>query len=74
VSAYRNISDLPTMAQPNAGVPELVDMKAVYRQTPEDMVSELPRLLDAGASIVGGCCGSTPEHIRYFRKLLDQRA
>jgi 5-methyltetrahydrofolate--homocysteine methyltransferase len=74
VTAYRKICNFPTMAQPNAGIPELVDMKAVYRQTPEDMVSELPNLLDAGASIVGGCCGSTPEHIKCFRKLLDKRS
>ena len=74
VEAYRKVSDLPTMAQPNAGVPELVDMKVIYRQTPEDMVRELPDLLAAGANIVGGCCGSTPEHIKYFRKLLDQRS
>ena len=74
VEAYRKISDLPTMAQPNAGIPELVDMKVVYRQTPEDMASELPRLLDAGANIVGGCCGSTPDHVKLFRKVLDQRS
>ncbi|MEO2047745.1 MAG: homocysteine S-methyltransferase family protein [Pirellulales bacterium] len=74
VTAYRKICDFPTMAQPNAGIPELINMKAVYRQTPEEMVSELPSLLDAGASIVGGCCGSTPEHIALFRKLLDQRS
>ena len=73
VQAYRKVSDLPTMAQPNAGIPELVDMKAVYRQSPEDMVSELPDLLDQGANIVGGCCGSTPDHIALFRKLLDER-
>ena len=72
VHAYRRVSDLPTMAQPNAGIPELVNMKAVYRQTPEDMVSELPDLLDAGANIVGGCCGSTPDHLRRFRELLDR--
>lgn len=72
VQAYRTICDLPTMAQPNAGIPELVDMKAVYRQSPEDMVAELPDLIAAGASIVGGCCGSTPDHIKLFRKLLDQ--
>ena len=74
VAAYRTISDTPTMAQPNAGIPELVDMKAVYRQTPEDMVSELPGLLDVGVNIVGGCCGSTPEHIKFFRKMLDERS
>ena len=74
VAAYRKISDRPTMAQPNAGIPELIDMQVVYRQTPEDMGSELPELLSAGANIVGGCCGSTPDHIRYFRQLLDQRS
>ena len=72
VAAYRQVCDLPTMAQPNAGVPELVDMKVVYRQTPEEMVRDLPKLLAAGASIVGGCCGSTPEHIRRFRELMDR--
>jgi 5-methyltetrahydrofolate--homocysteine methyltransferase len=73
VEAYRRISNLPTMAQPNAGTPELIDMKVVYRQTPEDMARGLPSLLQAGANIVGGCCGSTPEHIRYFRRILDGR-
>ena len=48
-------------------------MQAVYRQSPEEMVSELPNLLAAGASIIGGCCGSTPDHIKLFRQLLDKR-
>jgi len=73
VAAYRRFSDLPTMAQPNAGIPELVDMKVVYRQTPEDMASGVPDLLEAGANIVGACCGSTPDHIKRFRELLDRR-
>lgn len=73
VEAYRRISELPTMAQPNAGIPELVDMQVVYRQTPEDMASGVPDLLDAGANIVGACCGSTPEHIKRFRDILDGR-
>jgi 5-methyltetrahydrofolate--homocysteine methyltransferase len=73
VAAYRRVSELPTMAQPNAGIPELVDMQVVYRQTPEDMASRLPDLLDAGANIVGGCCGSTPAHVKQFREILDQR-
>lgn len=72
VAAYRGVSDLPTMAQPNAGIPELVDMQVVYRQTPEDMASGLPDLLSAGAGIVGGCCGSTPAHLQQFRQILDQ--
>jgi 5-methyltetrahydrofolate--homocysteine methyltransferase len=71
---YRSVSGLPIMAQPNAGFPELVEMKVVYRQTPEEMAAGLGDLLAAGARIVGGCCGSTPEHIRLFRRLLDERA
>jgi 5-methyltetrahydrofolate--homocysteine methyltransferase len=71
VEAYRRVSPLPTMAQPNAGTPELIDMQVVYRQTPEQMARGLPDLLRAGANIVGGCCGSTPNHIRLFRQILD---
>ena len=72
VERYRRITDLPTMAQPNAGLPELINMEVVYRQTPEEMTGELSALLSAGANIVGGCCGSSPDHLRLFRKLLDE--
>ena len=72
VERYRRITDLPPMAQPNAGLPELIDMEVVYRQTPEEMTGELSALLSAGANIVGGCCGSSPAHLRLFRKLLDE--
>ncbi|MEE3200169.1 MAG: homocysteine S-methyltransferase family protein, partial [Planctomycetota bacterium] len=72
VERYRRITRLPTMAQPNAGLPELIDMEVVYRQTPEEMTGELSALLSAGANIVGGCCGSSPAHLRLFRKLLDE--
>ncbi len=71
VEEYREVSELPTMAQPNAGTPELIDMQVVYRQTPDEMSSELPKLLGVGANIVGGCCGSTPDHLRIFRQILD---
>lgn len=73
VETYCNACDLPTMAQPNAGTPELVNMKVVYRQTPAEMAADLPALLDAGVNIVGGCCGSTPDHIRKFREIIDAR-
>ena len=74
VSVYRDVCDLPTMAQPNAGQPVLENMKVVYKQSPQEMAAELPALLTAGARIVGGCCGSTPHHIRLFREIMDQRA
>jgi 5-methyltetrahydrofolate--homocysteine methyltransferase len=71
VRRYRSVSGLPAMAQPNAGQPVLEEFKVVYRETPEEMAAALPDLLAAGAAIVGGCCGSTPAHIRRFRDILD---
>jgi 5-methyltetrahydrofolate--homocysteine methyltransferase len=59
------------MAQPNAGQPKLIDMKVVYDETPEQMIGGVIPLVEAGTGIVGACCGSTPDHIRAFRKVLD---
>ena len=55
---------IPIIAQPNAGIPAIEDGRPVYRQTPEHMAAEVPRLLESGVRIVGGCCGTTPDHIR----------
>lgn len=71
VRRYRATAGLPVMAQPNAGQPVLEDMRVLYKETPEQMVAGLPGVLAAGARIVGGCCGSTPDHIRSFRRSLD---
>ncbi|MGB6872470.1 MAG: homocysteine S-methyltransferase family protein, partial [Acidobacteriaceae bacterium] len=71
VERYKAVTSLPVMVQPNAGQPRLVNMKVVYDETPEQMVEGLPALLEAGANIVGACCGSTPEHIRAFRTAMD---
>jgi len=73
VVRYRKVTSLPVMVQPNAGQPKLVDMKVFYDETPEQMVKGLIPLLEAGAEIVGACCGSTPEHIRAFRLAMDAR-
>ncbi len=72
VQRYRVVCDLPTLAQPNAGQPVLENLQVVYKQAPETMAAQLQNLLDAGVSMVGGCCGTTPEHIRLFRELLDR--
>jgi 5-methyltetrahydrofolate--homocysteine methyltransferase len=71
VQRYKAVTGLPVMVQPNAGQPRLVNLKVVYDEAPEQMVEGLRPLLDAGANIVGACCGSTPEHIRAFRKQMD---
>jgi len=62
----RSATDLPLWVKSNAGQPELVDGETVFRETPEQMASKVPALLDAGANIIGGCCGTTPEHIRQL--------
>ena len=56
--------DAILVAKSNAGMPELVDMRAVYRADPGTMAAAGLRMRDAGASIVGGCCGNTPEHLK----------
>jgi 5-methyltetrahydrofolate--homocysteine methyltransferase len=71
VLRYRAATDLPVMVQPNAGQPKLVNMKVVYDETPEQMCPGVIPLVEAGANIIGACCGSTPEHIRAFRAALE---
>ena len=71
VKLYRETCELPVMAQPNAGLPVVENMKVVYQETPDEMAEGVTGLLDAGARIIGGCCGSTPDHIQKFRKVLE---
>ncbi len=63
----------PIMVQANAGLPASVDGVDVYPEGPADMAALVPALLDAGASIVGGCCGTTPEHIAAIRRAVRAR-
>jgi 5-methyltetrahydrofolate--homocysteine methyltransferase len=66
----RAVSTKRIIAKPNAGMPKIENGRTVYSQSPEEFAKLVLRLVDAGASIVGGCCGTTPEHIRAIRKLL----
>jgi len=60
-------TDLPISVQPNAGEPKYVDQRHLYLATPEYFAEYVRRLIRAGARIVGGCCGTTPDHIRAMR-------
>jgi len=65
VSAVRALSaDVMIYAEPNAGRPELVEGRAVYKVSPEDFAQVIDKIYAAGVNIVGGCCGTTPAHIR----------
>ncbi len=64
VVAMRASTRKPLWVKPNAGMPELEGDRTVYRQTPEEFAAFVPRLVEAGANVVGSCCGSGPEHTR----------
>ena len=65
-------NNIPVMIQANAGTPEFIDGATVYRESPDMMASFVPQLIKAGVNILGGCCGTTPEHIRQLGKALGR--
>jgi 5-methyltetrahydrofolate--homocysteine methyltransferase len=67
----RAASDRPIWIKANAGLPEIVDGKTFYRQTPVDFAAFVPQLVESGASFIGGCCGTTPEFIRVVAESLQ---
>ncbi len=68
----RAATDRPIWIKANAGLPEIVNGRTVYAQTPEKFAQVVPALIEAGASFVGGCCGTTPEFIRAVRAVLHR--
>ncbi len=68
---FKKYASKPILMQPNAGLPEMVDNKAVYKETPEFMAEKAKKFLEIGVSIIGGCCGTTPAHIAAMRKTID---
>jgi 5-methyltetrahydrofolate--homocysteine methyltransferase len=63
-------TDLPIWIKANAGLPEVVDGRTVYRQTPAEFAGYVPQLIESGASFLGGCCGTTPEFIKAVAEKL----
>jgi 5-methyltetrahydrofolate--homocysteine methyltransferase len=63
VSTMRSATDLPVLAKPNAGNPRMVDNKTVFDMSPPEFVKGIRECISAGAHMVGGCCGTSPEHI-----------
>ncbi len=65
-------SSIRISAMPNAGLPKVTDKQLVYPSTPEYFGEYARKLVEAGANIIGGCCGTTPEHTSKMREALDQ--
>jgi 5-methyltetrahydrofolate--homocysteine methyltransferase len=63
VSYFRRATDLPIMVEPNAGKPELIRGKTKFNMDPATFTTGILKCIDAGAQLIGGCCGTTPEHI-----------
>jgi methionine synthase I (cobalamin-dependent) len=68
----RNPRDLPIWIKPNAGLPQLSDGRTTYATTPEEFAAFVPALIEAGATFVGGCCGTSPAFIRSVAGVLAQ--
>ena len=65
VAEMRTVSkDIPILVHANAGLPQNIDGKDVFPESPADMAKNVPALIKAGANIIGGCCGTTPAHIK----------
>jgi 5-methyltetrahydrofolate--homocysteine methyltransferase len=74
IREMRAVSDAPLVAYPNAGLPVTTGDNVTYELGPEAMARDYPALLDAGANIVGACCGSNPDHIRLISEVVRSRS
>jgi len=72
VRQMRGLTSIPILAEPNAGKPRIAEDRTVFDQTPELMAEHIPALLEARANVVGGCCGTTPAHIRAFAEKIGR--
>lgn len=67
---YRSATTLPLLVEPNAGLPEIIDGKLIYNETPEMFASYVEPFRKIGVNLIASCCGSTPEHTRAMNKAL----
>ena len=69
----RSVTGLPLISQANAGLPLLIDGQTVFPGTPAEMTAYHDRLIALGVRVIGGCCGTTPAHIRAMKEALSGR-
>ncbi len=70
IARLRAVTQAPLIAMPNAGMPELLHGETIFPESPDEMALKIGRLVEAGATIIGGCCGTTPEHIAAMARQL----
>lgn len=73
IQRMTQVAEIPVIAKPNAGLPSLEDGKTVYNMTPQEFAHHMEKLVEAGAGILGGCCGSKPKHIRAVYEMIQEK-
>jgi len=73
IAAMKPYARVPLVAKPNAGLPRVVDGITCFDMDSETFAQQAARIADSGANLIGGCCGTTPDHIRALKKALDGR-
>jgi len=74
IAAMKPYAKVPLVAKPNAGLPRIVDGITCFEMNPEAFAEQTARISDSGANFIGGCCGTTPDHIRALEKALVGRS
>ncbi len=64
--------NIPVVVHANAGMPQYEEGETVFPETPGETASHVQGLVDAGANIIGGCCGTTPEHLAKIKEILNR--
>lgn len=73
VKSMKRFAKVPVIVKPNAGLPALVDGETVYDMGPDEFAQAMKKLAEAGATVLGGCCGTTPEHICCLKEALKEQ-
>ena len=74
LSRMRNITDAPLLVEPNAGIPYLEENKVIYPASPQKMAEYAVKFVHLGVNIIGGCCGTTPEHIKAMAREIKKNS
>ena len=72
INEIKQLTNLPLLAKPNAGIPVIENDKIIYPETPDKILDVVEKFLLSGVKILGGCCGTTPEHIKSIKKIANK--
>ena len=71
--SLRSVAGVPLSFNPNAGLPVVLEGQTQFRVSPEEFAAAARKLAEGGAALLGGCCGTTPEHIAALKKAVEDK-